>query len=106
MLFQPATKGVVRYNVLSIERTLFPPKVPVLVTATVIAAAAFLPEDHQCWRIPRCLWLHRHKVTEVVKSLEHGTVIVSILQLFLQSCTKIVLFSVLALLECNRISFC
>lgn len=78
MLFQPATKGVVRYNVLSIERTLFPPKVPVLVTATVIAAAALLPEDHHCWRIPRCLWLHRHKVTEVVKSLEHGTVIVSI----------------------------
>lgn len=30
MLFQPATKGVFRYNVLSIERALFPPKVPVL----------------------------------------------------------------------------
>lgn len=30
MLFQPATKGMFRYNVLSTERALFPPKAPVL----------------------------------------------------------------------------
>lgn len=54
-LFQPATKGVVRYNLLSIERALFPPKAPVLVTATVVAAATLLPEDQHCWRIPGCL---------------------------------------------------
>lgn len=54
MLFQPAAKGVLRYNV-PIERALFAPKIPVLVTATVIAAATLLPENHHHWRIPGCL---------------------------------------------------